>query len=535
MRRLVVILVTLLTLSVAAPGVGLMDSAAEPRQTAVGVAKAVRSLPLTLRITQHARSSLGAITVRYVSGRTTTKTIVRSAKKVLQIKAGTVVQLSQRPAGSYTRFTGWTIQGNRFAATKRVTKSSVTLTLVAATQVTAGYSFVTPTATPILSSTSTPSPTPPPTATPTPTSFLPTPTLRQLADERHVTIATHVVPYRLQSSPYGPVASEVANEVMSTSDGLLTHVIFKNFDFHKVVDNWPAVRTQLDQGTIPYDDDIGWTADIPLEIRFAQSHHMGLISTEGLLWNMDLPDSLPGTYTDQQLREIFEYMIRVRMLKYPQFDEWSVVGEPASCILYCNGQGDFIYTRLGEGIIADAFHWAHETAPHATLALYEAYVLDTMSNDQGVTQRQEDKFFQILTDLKREGAPVDQVGLEDNFWIYTPPTKQHMIDTINRIKAMGYTIAPAQTTVAESDQFEYWPTRPRSIPSVADKDAAQAQIYADTLDAYLQTDSEFGLFEFSDAIDGGWPVDFQGLILDAKYQPKPAYWALVNVLRNYSP
>ncbi|MHB8574516.1 MAG: endo-1,4-beta-xylanase [Dehalococcoidia bacterium] len=131
------------------------------------------------------------------------------------------------------------------------------------------------------------------------------------------------------------------------------------------------------------------------------------------------------------------------------------------------------------------------------------------------------------------GVPVDKAELEDNLWIYRVPPREPIASTLRIIQDMGYHIAANETTVNVYTADPFWTNRKTSIP-VADPLAAQAQVYADTLRAYLDVGAEFGIGGLSDAT--GWLANVghpetRAMIFDEQFQPKPAYYALVDVLR----
>ena len=110
-----------------------------------------------------------------------------------------------------------------------------------------------------------------------------------------------------------------------------------------------------------------------------------------------------------------------------------------------------------------------------------------------------------------------------------------MIQILKQIQAMGYKIGPAETTVMVTSQDFTDPQRPH-IATATNILQAQAKVYQDVLEAYLAVGAQFGLGGISDKISWynqvGQP-DTKAMILDTSWQPKPAYFALMEALKNH--
>ena len=140
----------------------------------------------------------------------------------------------------------------------------------------------------------------------------------------------------------------------------------------------------------------------------------------------------------------------------------------------------------------------------------------------------------FLEHFRAAGVPVDKVVLENNLWIYAPPSKDSMVAALQQIQSLGYAIGAAETTVAISAQDAIWAQRPRTVTSVADPLQAQADLYHDLLEAYLEVGAEFGVWSPTDRYSWlaatGHP-DAKDLLLDTNLQPKPAYFTVRDVLK----
>ena len=180
---------------------------------------------------------------------------------------------------------------------------------------------------------------PVPAASPAAT-LLPSPTLSMLADEAHVTLVSQVVYYRLGDPAYVEAAREVANGVLVGGE-LDSTRLFANFDWSQVLDHWSSVEAQLNQGIVPYDDQIDWSEADRL-IAFAQANHMPVYGGT-MVWAGDIPASiLHGNYSAAQLREILEYITKAKVLHYKgRIAEWYVAAELAASLLFGNATQRF--------------------------------------------------------------------------------------------------------------------------------------------------------------------------------------------------
>ncbi len=358
-----------------------------------------------------------------------------------------------------------------------------------------------------------------------------------LADKAHVTIASQIVSYKLDDPQYTELAREVANELMINGE-VNTSDVFKAFDWNQILDNWSTVKSRLNNSVNPYENQLNWNPGADNLINFAKANNMTVMAGS-LLWGGDIPQSvLNGRYTPTQLSHILEYIVKSEVLKYKgNINEWFVASEVAQALLFGDRTWRFWFDKLGMNAVYNSYIWAHEADPKARLMIYESPMLDANNN---AYEQVKTKTLSILQDLKDRKIPINDVGFENNFWVYAPPNYSDMVATINQVKAMGYGIAPSQTIVDESTNYPFYPGREKTVTSVGNLDAAQTKIYKDVFNAYLKTGSPFGIFGFTDAVSefgpgpGNYNVpDAKAMILDSNYEPKHAYGALVEDLVEY--
>jgi endo-1,4-beta-xylanase len=192
----------------------------------------------------------------------------------------------------------------------------------------------------------------------------------------------------------------------------------------------------------------------------------------------------------------------------------------------------FWYDRFGTEVVDRVFVWAHETAPHVRLRFTEDNVL-LRSIDDAARQVWE-KYVGFLEHFKAAGIPVDVAEIENNFSIFNAPTRDQMVETLRDIQALGYDIGGGEITVSIADIAPGAAgLGARQMPS--DRRQAQAELYRDVVDAYLEVGAPLGLGGFTDR--HSWldevttPGSTKAMLIDADYRPKPAYFAVRDVLK----
>ncbi len=366
-------------------------------------------------------------------------------------------------------------------------------------------------------------------------------TLRPLADMKNVSIAAPLKYQYLNEPGYAEIIAQNVNKVLITED-LSTTNVFRSFDratWQTVIDNWDQIKKQLDEGIVPSGFRYNWGPSKAV-VDFAKQNNMS-IKAQGLLFASDLPDSIfRSGFTPEQLSKILEFTVKAKILQYKgQIQEWDVSDEALMNIKYMNADGNelygFWYRNLGgEQAIIDVAHWAKQADPSIKLVLTEDHIMEkTFGNLQ--PQLNTD-FFNFLKRVKAEGVPIDGVDIENNLWIYSPPTKDNMIRILKQISDLGFYIATPETTVITSSNYPTWYETPATPIRVDDPLAAQAAVYQTALEAYLEAGTNgFGFGDLSDNFS--WYIyhggNAEAMVLDHSNNPKRAYYALLKTLFEY--
>jgi endo-1,4-beta-xylanase len=251
-------------------------------------------------------------------------------------------------------------------------------------------------------------------------------------------------------------------------------------------------------------------------VAFAQAHQMQ-VRGHNLVWHTDLPAWLTdGNFTRAELITILRDHILTEVTRYrEQVNIWDVVNEAVGDD---GALRDSIWLRgIGPEYIDMAFQWAHEANPHARL-FYNDY------GGEGLG-RKSDAIYTLVKGMLQRGVPLDGVGLQMHISLDSYPNAQDVLANMRRLAALGLEVQITEMDVKTQDD-----ARPMQA-----KLAAEAQLYGEMLHTCLSVTvcTAFVMWGFTDA--HSWIPVFTGhpdypLIFDAGYRPKPAYFALVNVL-----
>ena len=248
-------------------------------------------------------------------------------------------------------------------------------------------------------------------------------------------------------------------------------------------------------------------------VSFAQANHQR-VRGHTLVWHNQLPTWLTtgvanGSITPDQLRDILRQHILDEVGHFKgEVAQWDVVNEAL------NEDGTLRSTiwlqQLGRGYIADAFRWAHEADPRAKL-FYNDFNLESLS-------AKSDAAFALVQDLRSQGVHVDGVGIQGHLAVQFPAPGT-IQENMKRFSDAGLL-----TELTEADARMV-------LPADATKLEAAAEAYRVMLDACLLTRhcggvTVWGFTDLHSWVPGVFSGQGAADILDANYQPKPAYNAL---------
>lgn len=252
-------------------------------------------------------------------------------------------------------------------------------------------------------------------------------------------------------------------------------------------------------------------------VAFASAHDMQ-VRGHNLVWFMALPSWLTtGHFTRNELMSILHDHIFAEVSHYRgEVNIWDVVNEAIND----NGSlRDSIWSRgIGPDYLDLAFRWAHEANPQARL-FYNDY------GAEGLGQKS-DAIYRLVAGMIKRGVPINGVGLQMHVSLDSYPRPQDVLANMRRLTALGL-----EVQITEMDVEIQNDPRPIQV-----RFAVEAQIYRDMLSTCLAVArcTAFVMWGFTDR--HSWIPAATGhsdapLIFDAAYQPKPAYYALLNVLQ----
>jgi endo-1,4-beta-xylanase len=256
-------------------------------------------------------------------------------------------------------------------------------------------------------------------------------------------------------------------------------------------------------------------ADADALVNFAEANHMK-IRGHTLVWHNQLPNWLTGgNFTRDEVIEILRQHILTFVGRYRgRVLAWDVVNEAIDDATAGFRTTSFWHQKIGPEYIRMAFEFAREADPDAKL-YYNDYSIEGLNNKSNAV-------FQLVSDLKNQGVPIDGVGWQMHQLSGFRIQEQHRTNA-RRIADLGLELSMTELDVRIQ------------LPTTADKLQQQAQAYRDALD-FCRSEANckaLVMWGFTDKYS--WiPTTFNGqgdaLIFDASYQPKPAHTALQEIL-----
>jgi endo-1,4-beta-xylanase len=332
-------------------------------------------------------------------------------------------------------------------------------------------------------------------------SSLPPDSLRALAAKVGLRVGTEIIPFDLDNANYTQIAADQFSSVTAGNEM-----------------KWQVVEST--QGVLDFSG-----GDRLVQFALANGQ---LVRGYTLLWHNQLPTWLTtgvanGTISNDQLRTLLQQHITDEVTHFKgQVWQWDVANEffaDASAGALADGinANDFWVQHLGEGIIADAFRWAHAADPRALL-FYNDY---NIAGEDG-TNAKSDAVFAWVQQMLADRVPIDGVGDEGHLDTqFAFPTA--MQQDLQRLAHLGLDVAITQADVRTfvNNATDQQPTDGLAV-------SAHAHYYDQMMKACLAVRrcTSFTVWGFGDA-DSWVPGFFKGegyaTIYDVNLQPKPAF------------
>lgn len=234
-------------------------------------------------------------------------------------------------------------------------------------------------------------------------------------------------------------------------------------------------------------------------VNFAKARRLS-VHGHTLIWHRQLPGWIKRSAIDERETHMREYIDRVLKRYSDAIPVWDVVNEAIDAD--GNFRNSTWFEAMGESFIDTAFRQARLSAPQATL-LYNDY-------DIGFAGPKSEAMINLMQSLNDSGTPVDGVGFQ-----------LHLFADFDRFDEVAATFQK----VAELDLDIYITELDVSIQS-GQTDLQQAAVFEQILSLCLEQPrcKAFQTWGFTDMYS--WRREFKPLLLDERYQPKPAYLAL---------
>ena len=287
-------------------------------------------------------------------------------------------------------------------------------------------------------------------------------------------------------------------------------------------------------------------------VEFAESKDMKL-RFHALLWGKDSREGITigedwhptpvwihnGDFNrEEMIKILYDYFESVMNRYRDRIDEWIVVNEPIWWGPEGGLKNNVWKDRIGEDYIELAFRKAREVAPNAVLILNEVGVDYVGQQTYGTA---EEDFYDLVKGLVDKGVPIDAVGFQFHLTIpeyswETKPTVDRIVANFERYGDLGLDVLVTELDVKIEE------------PITQVKLERQAEVYAIVMEAVLKSDSSRSISVWGQSDKYSWitymkyhwpdlPDQFAGYsaacMYDENHEPKPAYYAVLEVMGKY--
>jgi endo-1,4-beta-xylanase len=342
------------------------------------------------------------------------------------------------------------------------------------------------------------------------------PPLRELADRIGVRFGSAVMVRDMRADPaYSPVLGREFNSVTPF-----------------VEMKWGTLHPEPDRYDFTMADEL---------VAFAETHDMrvrGHTLVYGQCVDPPNPAYLAEMTDPDALRRLMSDHVRTVAGRYAgRIEAWDVVNEPLLALgdpTQGDGLSQHVFSKvLGPGYIAEALHLARQADPDAQLFLNEFGALNP-----GFKQ---DRYYRLVQDLLDEEAPLDAVGFQGHIVpLFGGTASRDGIEaTLRRFAALGVAVE-----ITELNVFTRTLKHVLTLGLSYDEQVElrrQADAYTTVTEACLAVPECQGvtLWTFTDryptTIETLTRLEDIPLIFDDDYHPKPAAFALREVLEGATP
>ncbi len=246
-----------------------------------------------------------------------------------------------------------------------------------------------------------------------------------------------------------------------------------------------------------------------------------------LHWHQTQPAWLNAAGSGTFVRDYTAYVGQVMSRYADLVDSWDVINEPFSDRM-AGYRRNPVLDAFGDDFLIFLFRTARRAAPRAKLLLNDY----SLSCGETYCQRKRDTALGTIERLMKVGVPIDGVGLQAHL-LPTQPVRQKPLSAFLRsLNDLGLEVFITEMDVNDIQLPEHIATRDKMI----------AQIYRDYLGIVLEHKNvkRLGFWGLSDAahwiVHGYAPFRRKigpprPALFDEHYQPKPAFFAVAEALK----
>lgn len=320
---------------------------------------------------------------------------------------------------------------------------------------------------------------------------------------------------------------------------------FTNEDWLKILSDWEQIQNSFNNQKnvaigFPYDWSI---SDVLIQNTMIDFNNKASIAASQLIEDGTSIESLlefkvKNQASDEDMLKIFEFIVRSRVLRYPEIRSWHVTDEIAAAFVQETPETRYWTEATGldpAQLSLAAAELVKKDNPSAQTYVTEPNIFDT---GNPVASAEIDYFYQEFLPEIVEGNSrhiIDGVIGENNWWIFEPPNWEIISKRMDQIMSSGLTIGGSETLVIIGDiPINNCCGRIKQV-EVTNRNYTQADIFAQWLNLYLSkgvTRIGFGgLLDDKEAWtnDGGLP-DANPLLLDDNLHPKFSLYAVEKIL-----
>lgn len=331
---------------------------------------------------------------------------------------------------------------------------------------------------------------------------------------------------------------------------------FTEADWQNVLDNWDGIQNDFASGTVPGGYPYYWKSGIDgmdadvirafggnPQFRSQQLYEGGLRPDGNRIEPLRI---FQTRKSQEEMLKILEFVVRTRVLKFPEIKRWDVSDEVAGAYvqyLY-NNVTEVNFWGLATGLKPSELTllvagWVKEDNPEAMTYINEANIFDS---GNPVAKDELDYFYgEYISEIiaGNNNRSIDGVVGQNNWWIYEPQDWQIISERMDFLQENGLEIGGSETMIVSGDVPVNDCCGRRKLIEIADPRLAQAEMYAQWLDLYLDkgvTTIGFGNIDdfYAWTQDSGLP-DANPTLFDVDFRAKPAYYAIVQVLYEQLP